>query len=163
MCRQKLFQQPVFTPLEGGVVVIKAAELFLILICQFDLHEPPQQGKFSGVGEDEGLAERRKLDQKLVEQAASAFIQVQNSFEVQHQVVGGVEAIEDVADDQFTCGEGQMPLELISLYRFAEFVQCLAFLRRAHAARVQFRSVEFEADDRTTRAGPVEQMHVETA
>src|SRR5947207_1924288 len=48
-CWQKGFQQPVFTPLEGGVVVVEGAEQFLISLSQFYFHEPTQQRKSVGV------------------------------------------------------------------------------------------------------------------
>src|SRR4051812_6121063 len=116
-----------------------------------------------GVGEEKGLPAIGKLEQKLMQEPASAFVQVENSFEVEHVIIGGFDGFENIPHDQFAGGEGEVALELISLNRGSEFPQRLGFLRSAHPAGVELCGREFQPDHRAAGIETVKQVQIEAA
>src|SRR5690349_20853985 len=110
--------------------------------------------------ENDGFAELGKFGQKLVEQPASAFIEVQNAFEIQYQVIGSIKPLEDVANNKLAAGKSEVPLELVGSDRRAKLMQGFDFLGCADPARVQLRTRKFQSDHRTSWTGPIEEVQI---
>src|SRR3954466_3896483 len=78
-------------------------------------------------------------------------------------MVGSVEGLKNIADDDFGSGEGEVGLKLVGFDGGAELMKGLAFLRRAHAAGAEIGAAEFEPDDGAAHARAVEHVEVQIA
>src|SRR5262245_33264734 len=103
-------------------------EEFVQLSGQLGFHVAAQERRSLGVCGQDACAQEGKRSYEFVKEAAGAFIDTENAFEIEDEIAKGREVLEDVADDRLRRGKGQLALHLVDSNGVTRLAQCLALL-----------------------------------